>query len=144
MKKADRIGFIAYAFFLLLLLIFLVPLSKYIAQKEITSFLNRVIAQDLDVASDFWLSNSELDAIRHNVEQGGFQLLSFDGVEGEYDDGCVCTGHVNLTFDNNGEPLTVRAIFTTSEPKQICALNPSDERVPILSKWNKYACGGDF
>jgi hypothetical protein len=142
MKKTAWIGFVVYVFLLLLLIILRVPVGKYLVQKEITSFLNRVIAQDLNVATDFYLSHVELEAIRQNVNQGGFRLLSFNGVEGEYDDGCVCTGHVNLTFDNNGEPLTVSAVFT--DGKQICAVSPTNERAPVLSNWNKYACGGDF
>ncbi|MGF7036746.1 hypothetical protein J2T17_007821 [Paenibacillus mucilaginosus] len=142
MKKAIRIGFTVYMILLVLFIVFRIPLSKYIVEKEITTFLNRVIAKDSNVASDFYTRHIEQDTIQKNLEQGGFHLLSFSDVEGDYDDGCVCTGHVNLTFDNDGEPLTVRAIFTDS--KQICAISPANERFSVTTKWNKYACGGDF
>ncbi|WP_426445372.1 hypothetical protein ACP26L_18880 [Paenibacillus sp. S-38] len=142
MKKAIQIGFSISVMLLALFTIFRIPLSKAFVEKEITTFLNGVIAKDLDVASDFYTHHIELETIQQNLEQDGFGLISFSDVEGEYDDGCVCTGHVNLTFDNNGEPLSVRAVFTDS--KQVCAMSSSNERFPVTSKWNKYAYGGDF
>lgn len=136
--------FIAYLLLILVFVLGKVSLSKYMVEKEMTSFLKQVIDRDPNVASEFHLSNTELETIKQNVKQGGFQLKSFKDVEGEYDDGCVCTGHVDLTFDNAGKSLTVEAIFTTGSPRQVCAIRPDKESVPVLSKWNEFACGGDF
>ncbi|MGM0885142.1 MAG: hypothetical protein ACQEXQ_29380 [Bacillota bacterium] len=136
--------FIAYSFLMLVFVLGKVPLSKYRVEKEMTSFLKQVIERDPNVASEFHLSNTELETIKQNVKQGDFQLLSFKDVEGEYDDGGVGTGHVDLTFDNAGKPLTVEAVFTTGSPRQVCAIRPGKEPIPVLLKWNEFACGGDF
>ncbi|HZG84101.1 hypothetical protein [Paenibacillus sp.] len=137
--------FTAYVVFLLASFLFKVPISKYLVERQLSSYLNQVIERDPDVASEFYLSHTDLATIAQHVKEGGFELQSFKNVEGEYDDGCVCTGHVDLTFDNGGEALTVRAVFTTGSPRQVCAITPSgQEDIPVLTKWNKFACGGDF
>ncbi|UJF33823.1 hypothetical protein [Paenibacillus hexagrammi] len=81
----------------------------------------------------------------------GVRLISFNNVHAEFDDGCYCTGHANLVFEIDGEPLEVRAILTFGKwgkPKQICAITPSDMRsrsIPQLAAWNLLACGnGSF
>ncbi|MBD2868901.1 hypothetical protein [Paenibacillus arenilitoris] len=135
---------IAYVLFLLFFVLVKVPISKYLVEKELTTYLNQVIERDPKVASAFYLSHTELETIKQNVTQDGFKLLSFKDVEGDYDDGCVCTGHVDLIFDNAGESLAVEAVFTTGSPRQVCAIRPGKEPVPVLSKWNEFACGGDF
>lgn len=143
-QRAFWTVFTAYVLFLLVFVLVKVPISKYLVEKQLTSYLNQVIERDPNVASEFYLSNTELETIKQNVKQDGFQLLSFKNVEGDYDDGCVCTGHVDLTFDNAGESLTVEAVFTTGSPRQVCAIRPGKEPVPVLSEWNEFACGGDF
>jgi hypothetical protein len=82
-------------------------------------------------------------------EEEGLQLLSYDNIKAEYDDGCVCTGRADLTFEVNGKPLNVSAILSVgprNKPSQICAITPSGIEggsIPVLSEWNLIACGSD-
>ena len=53
----------AYVLFLLVFVLVKVPISKYLVEKELTSYLNRVIERDPNVASEFYLSGTELETI---------------------------------------------------------------------------------
>lgn len=144
-------------FFLSLWLLFILAYygvvfwNKMSGQKIISSFLSSVQAQQYEQAAEFWdgKAGSDFAGIMQKLnEEDRFRLLYYDHVSAEYGDGCVCTGHAELTFENNGKPLPVRAIVTFSpgnKLSQVCALTPSGvERGSIsgLTEWNRMFCGG--
>jgi hypothetical protein len=128
-----------------------VLLNQNEVEKNTASFLKAVQARNISVAPDFFGSSLDIENVRKSLREDGFRLLSNDYVKADYDDGCVCTGHVDLTFEVDGKPLKVSAIFTVgpgNKPYQICVLTPSgieSGSISELSKWNLHACGGgDF
>lgn len=134
-----RTGYIAY--------------EQHRAEKATAAFLEAVQLRQFEQAAQLHanaVSFGHFDAFRETFrEDGGFRLLTYGGLDAEYDDGCVCTGKVHLTFETNGEPLSVAAIFTVGPdymPNQVCALTPSGVArgsIPGLSAWNMAFCGGD-
>ncbi|MFC5652243.1 hypothetical protein ACFPYJ_24640 [Paenibacillus solisilvae] len=53
------------------------------------------------------------------------QLVSFHRIRAEYDDGCVCLGHVQLTYRDHGQLVSYPAVFTLNnrfEVKEVTRL----------------------
>lgn len=84
-KRLFWIVLTAYALLIIGVVLSKVVISKYMVQSEMSSFLKQVIERDPNVAAEFHGSDLELETIKRNVIEGGFQLLSFKNVEGEYD-----------------------------------------------------------
>ncbi|WP_028547438.1 hypothetical protein [Paenibacillus sp. UNC451MF] len=136
---------------LVILLVYHGIIAKY--KHDLTSntsaFLNALQSQDYEKAANLYGNSLDIDKIRKLDENQGFRLLSFDNISSNYDDGCVCTGKAELTFEVKGAPLNVTAIVTTGtdyKPGQICAITPSGVKrgsIPELSEWNIAACGSD-
>lgn len=126
-----------------------VILNQKSAEKKVGAFLKAVQEQHVQEAAERYGGDIDVESMRVLLQVEGVRLLSYGGVKAEFDDGCVCGGHVELTFEVNGKPLNVSAIFTLgpgSKPRQVCALTPSGtERgsIPALSGWNRSICGGD-
>jgi len=145
-------------FFLLLWVLFVlgyygvVVWNKMSGQKIISSFLSSVQVQQYAQAAEFLDGGAGADIagmMQKLNREDRFRLLSYDHVSAEYDDGCVCTGHAELTFENDGKPLpAVRAVITFApgnKLSQVCAITPSGvERgsIPGLTEWNRMFCGG--
>jgi hypothetical protein len=120
-------------------------INKYQVEKNTAKFLDRVIANNMDAAPDFAGSYSELEQVEKILAGDGFQLVGYERIQPDFDDGCVCTGHVDLVLKVEEKPLKVRAVFTVKEgnrPNQICIMTPL--RSPEISQWNRYACGAGF
>ncbi|MEF3301565.1 hypothetical protein [Paenibacillus sp. GYB003] len=125
-----------------------IALKRKAAEMRTTSFLMAMQAQRFDLASERYAGEIDTERLER-LHDDGFRLVSYSAVKAEYDDGCVCGGHADLTFEANGKPLHATAVFTVGSgyrPKQVCVLTPSgSERGPIpeLSEWNMLVCGGD-
>lgn len=125
-----------------------VILNQKSVEKHVGAFLKAVQEQHVQEAVEQYGGVIDMESMRVLLQEGS-RLLSYSRVKAEFDDGCVCGGHVDLTFEVNGKPLHVSAIFTLgpgNKPSQICALTPSGtERgsIPALSGWNRNICGGD-
>jgi hypothetical protein len=126
-----------------------VLLNQKSVEKKVGAFLKAVQERHVQEAVERYGGAIDMESMRVLLEAEGSRLLSYGRVKAEFDDGCVCGGHVDLTFEVNGKPLNVSAIFTLgpgNKPRQICALTPSGtERgsIPALSGWNRTICGGD-
>jgi hypothetical protein len=151
LKLIWRIGASLLMLWLVFLLVHqgIVLLQKLKVEKNTSAFLKAVQSKDFGKAAELFGSSIDLEKMRKLHEEEGFRLLDYDHIRAEFDDGCVCTGHADLTFRVNGEPLNVSAVVSVrsgNKPGQICAITPSGtERVsiPVLSEWNLIACGSD-
>ncbi|MDF2962663.1 MAG: hypothetical protein K0S39_4398 [Paenibacillus sp.] len=142
--------------FLLWLIAFLVYQGRVVLNqievvKNTAAFLKTVQSQNFDKSAELYGGSINLEKMRKLHVEEGFRLLSYDRIIAEYDDGCVCSGHADLTFEVDGKPLSVSAIVTVSQgnkPGQICAITPLGTEkgsIPVLSEWNLIACGnGSF
>jgi hypothetical protein len=145
---------IGASLFLLWLVFLLVYQGKIILQQKkvednISAFLKAVQSKDFWKAAELYGSSINLEEMRILHEEDGFRLLDYDNIRAEHDDGCVCTGHADLTFEVNSNPIKVSAVFSVgskNKPGQICAITPSGTKrgtIPALSKWNLITCGSD-
>jgi hypothetical protein len=151
LKIVWRIG----ASLLLLWLIFLLVYQGRIiiqqtkVENNTAAFLKAVQSKDFRKAAELYGSSLNLEKMRILHEEDGFRLLGYDNIRAEYDDGCVCTGHADLTFEVNSKPIKVSAIVSVgsrNKPGQICAiytLGTEHGSIPALSKWNLIKCGSD-
>jgi hypothetical protein len=122
-------------------------------QKQTVSFLRAVQEQNYERAAELFgwegrkTEGSKASSWERLAEVEGVRLLSFSNVRAEYDDGCYCTGHAELTFPVNEKPMQVSAVIAFgvgAKPKQICAITPSGIQggsIPQLAAWNSLACG---
>jgi hypothetical protein len=122
-------------------------------RKQTVSFLRAVQEQDYNKAAELfgWEGNkavgNEANAWKRLFEEEGVRLLSFSNVRAAYDDGCYCTGHADLVFEVDENPMMASAVITYgvgARPKQICAITPSELKngsIPQLVAWNALACG---
>jgi hypothetical protein len=101
------------------------------------------VPSDLGLESNWYTANEW----KRLSEEEGVRLLHFSNVRAAFDDGCYCTGHADLVFEVDDNPMKVRAVITYgvgARPKQICAITPSemqDGSIPELAAWNSLACG---
>ncbi len=122
-----------------------VELHKWKAERNTEHFLKAVQQQQYDEAVSLFGEPLEWKSLQ-NLQP--MRLIKYSGVKAEFDDGCVCGGHAELTFQADGPPITVPAIFVLREgykPGQVCALTSREHRavMPQLGKWNNMACGSD-
>lgn len=122
-------------------------------QNQTAAFLRAVQERNYERAAELFgwegqkTAGSKASAWRRLAEEEGVRLLSFSNIRAEYDDGCYCTGHADLIFEVNGNPMQVRAVLTFgngARPKQICAITPSGMQggsIHKLAAWNSQACG---
>ncbi|MBW7454556.1 hypothetical protein ACFOLF_29515 [Paenibacillus sepulcri] len=91
----------------------------------------------------------DIEKMRKLHEEQDFRLLSYNRIQADYEDGCVCTGQVQTTFEVDGNPLHTTAILAFDsdyELKQLCAVTPPGVKrgsIPELSGLNLIACGSD-
>jgi hypothetical protein len=120
--------------------------NQWDTEKKTAAFFEAVQARDDEEAIRRHVEPS--DRMLAMLKENRFKLLSYDHVSAEFDDGCVCTGHVDLTFEVEQKPLEVEAVvtFTDGKPRQVCAIgHPSGVTpgsVPELVAWNEVFCGG--
>lgn len=149
LKLIWRIGASLILLWIVFLLVHqgIVLLQKIKVEKNTAAFLKAVQSKDFGKAAELYGSPIDLEKMRKLHEEEGFRLLNYDNIRADYDDGCVCSVHADLTFKVNGEPLNVSAVVSVSsgnKPGQICAITPSGTElgsIPVLLEWNLIACG---
>lgn len=124
------------------------------AEHKTEAFLDAVQQRGYERAAKLYGGTIEAEVwtadMRKLHEEKGFKLLSYDNVKAEFDDGCYCSGHADLTIEVDGRPLEVVAILTFAngaKPGQICVITPSGQKagsIPEIEGWNRLACGGSF
>jgi|GEM_PF-6308787 hypothetical protein len=122
-----------------------VELQEFKAEHNTAYFLKAVQQQNYVEATKWFGSSLDLEELQ---TLQSMRLVKFSRLKAVFDDGCVCSGHAELTFQAEGPPITVPAVFTLRDghkPGQICAMTSGQERavMPQLGKWNKAICGSD-
>ncbi len=122
-----------------------VELQKWKAERNTARFFKAVQYQRYDEAVRLFGEPLDQESLR---KLQPFRLVKYTRVKAEYDDGCVCKGHAQLTFQSDGPPITVPAAFVLREgykPGQVCALTSRETQtvMPQLGKWNITFCGSD-
>jgi hypothetical protein len=151
-RKLRIVGLALLFSWVVLLLVYYVGvfLDKYEVEKNTSIFLDSVIARNVNAAPDFALSRTEQEKVKKHIEEDGFGLIGYERITSDFSDGCVCTGHVDLILQATEQAMKVSAVFTVKEgnkPNQICIYSPPGvERgsIPVIAKWNEFACGADF
>ncbi len=151
MKIIGRLGGFIVLFILLAWIVLLlgyygkVELQKWKAERNTARFFKAVQYQRYDEAVR--LFGEPLDQASL-YELQPFRLVKYAGIKADFDDGCVCGGHAELTFQADGPPITAPAVFVLREgykPGQVCALTSREERtvMPQLGSFNLVVCGSD-
>ncbi|MOA03461.1 hypothetical protein D3C78_1229700 [compost metagenome] len=156
MKTALKIGGTIVVLWLVVFLVYQATLiwNPAAIEKKTEAFLNAVQAQSFEEAAALFDGAEGEESLAFEIqklhEEQGVRLLSYRNVKAEYDDGSFNTGHVDLTFEVDGNPLDVKAILTFgvgARPKQVCVIQPSElkgKSIPQLESWNELVCGGSF
>lgn len=151
MKMIGRIDvFILLALLLAWAVLFLsyygnVLWEQFKGERNVSHFLQAVQQQHYDEAVSRFGEPLNKESLK---QLQPFRLVKYGRIKAEFDDGSVYSGHAELTFQADGLPITVPAIFALREgnkPGQICALTTKEQRaaIPQLAQWNIVVCGSD-
>ncbi|NHN33383.1 hypothetical protein [Paenibacillus agricola] len=155
MKLVLKIGVSLMLLFLVFSMVYRVTLmgNPFAIQNKTSAFLKAVQVKQYEEAAQLFGSTADKKTLAQGLlklHEEGFRLLSYDKVNADYDDDSFSTGHAELTFEVDGNPMKVRAILTFSpeaKPKQVCPISPSEIKrgsIPQLEAWNQLFCGGSF
>ncbi|CAM3091772.1 hypothetical protein PALU110988_00580 [Paenibacillus lupini] len=119
--------------------------KQFKGERNVSHFLKAVQQQHYDEAVSRFGEPLNKESLK---QLQPFRLVKYGRINADFDDGCVCSGHAELTFQAKGAPITVPALFTLREgnkPGQICALMTKEQRasMPQLAQWNIVVCGSD-
>ncbi|MGO4375690.1 hypothetical protein AB4Z21_34060 [Paenibacillus sp. MCAF20] len=149
-KLIIKIGIGAVATFMLLLLANQVAMRIEVikAERSAKTFFDQLAAGQLDKAAE-QLSISAADSTTARdgwqndiqaLKEEGFYAVSYHGLKVDYDDGCACTGRVDVTYLIDGKKQTHRVIFSLGEQgrvNQTCLFLRNSEWGEV---WDKASC----
>ncbi|UUZ92075.1 hypothetical protein LJK87_42645 [Paenibacillus sp. P25] len=132
--------------------------EKWQVTRNATEFFSLLIGGQWEQAADLTLAGAyQGDPERQQsrrmawiermtaLKEQGFYPVAYRHVTADFDDGCVCTGHVDLTFQHGDRTVTYRTVFTLHKDyrvNQVCPLSPSGDAVET-NGWKSMACFGD-
>lgn len=153
MKLIMKIGLYAVAAYMLVMLAYQVAIRIEIfkAERSARPFFDRLVAGELDeasqqlsiVAASDHKSSTARDGWRNDIQtlkDKGFYAVSYSGLQVDYDDGCACTGRVDVTYMADGKRQTYRVIFALGEQNRIsqtCLFLSNSE---WGDAWDKASC----
>lgn len=132
-----------------------VELQKRSALKQADRFFAELTSGQWETAADTFSSGRFSDNPQEQsrfradwiermreLEQSGFRPVSYQNLSVERDDGCICYGHVFLTFENQGEPVSYQAVLTFGPDysvQQVCTMHQQGALVET-NGWKQAAC----
>ncbi|TYP69800.1 hypothetical protein [Paenibacillus methanolicus] len=123
--------------------------QKVQAVRHTSAFLHELKQEEFRQAVTHYGEPLDGEGLRLLHEREAFKLADYGHVRAEFDDGCVCVVHAELTFETKAKMVETDAIITLrkgKKPGQVCAITPSGvERgeIPELDAWNRIVCGHD-
>ncbi|WP_337101030.1 hypothetical protein [Paenibacillus sp. YIM B09110] len=153
MKIIMKIGVYLVAAYLMFLLTYqlLIRIEVANAERSAKQFFDQLVAGEFVEASKQLSIVASSDQIASTAQEGwrsqiqdlkdeGFYAVSYNGLEVDYDDGCACSGRVDVTYLIDGKEQIHRVIFSLGEHDRInqtCLFLRNSERGEA---WDKASC----
>jgi hypothetical protein len=131
-KLIVKIGVYLVAGYLMFLLTYqlLIRIEVANAERSAKQFFDQLVAGEFAEASKQLSIVASSDGTSSTAQEGwrshiqdlkdeGFYAVSYNGLEVDYDDGCACSGRVEVTYMADGKKQTSEVIFSLGEKDRV-------------------------